>query len=84
MNSNKVAAKIVGVLFILAAVSSIIGLSLYDPILKGPDYLIKGSEHANQLGRRLFSSFRRFIKGNTRLDLFARPCPYAGYQHDNV
>ncbi|WP_239618878.1 DUF4386 domain-containing protein [Cohnella mopanensis] len=49
MNSNKVAAKIVGVLFILAAVTSIIGLSLYDPILKGPDYLIKGSEHANQV-----------------------------------
>ncbi|TXK73394.1 DUF4386 domain-containing protein [Paenibacillus sp. N3.4] len=49
MNSNKKAAKIVGVLFILAAVTSIIGLNLYDPILKDPDYLIKGSEHANQV-----------------------------------
>ncbi|MBT2701215.1 DUF4386 domain-containing protein [Bacillus sp. ISL-40] len=49
MNSNKKAAKIVGVLFILAAVTAIIGLKLYDPILKGPDYLIKGSEHANQV-----------------------------------
>ena len=49
MNSNKRAAKIVGVLFILAAVTAIIGLKLYDPILKGPDYLITGSEHANQV-----------------------------------
>ncbi|MGM0919950.1 MAG: DUF4386 domain-containing protein [Bacillota bacterium] len=49
MNSNKKAAKIVGVLFILAFVTAITGLNLYDPILKGPDYLIKGSEHANQV-----------------------------------
>ena len=50
MNSNKKAAKIVGVLFLLAAVTAVIGgLILYDPILNGPDYLIKGSEHANQV-----------------------------------
>ncbi|MEC1523873.1 DUF4386 domain-containing protein [Neobacillus niacini] len=49
MNSNRKAAKIVGVLFILAAVTAVIGLNLYDPILNGPDYLLKGSEHANQI-----------------------------------
>ncbi len=49
MNSNRNASKIVGVLFILAAVSAVIGLNLYDPILNGPDYLMKGSEHANQV-----------------------------------
>jgi hypothetical protein len=49
MNSNRKAAKIIGVLFILAAVTAVIGLNLYDPILNGPDYLIKGSEHANQV-----------------------------------
>lgn len=49
MNSNKKAAKIVGVLFILAAVTAVIGLILYNPILKGPDYLITGYEHANQV-----------------------------------
>ena len=47
--SNKTAARIVGVLFILAAVTAIIGLILYDPILNGPDYLMRGSEHANQV-----------------------------------
>ncbi|TCN19732.1 DUF4386 domain-containing protein [Mesobacillus foraminis] len=49
MNSKKKAASIVGVLFLLAAVSAVIGLNLYDPILNGPDYLTKGSEHANQV-----------------------------------
>ncbi|MEW9053034.1 MAG: DUF4386 domain-containing protein [Neobacillus sp.] len=49
MNSNKKTSKIVGILFILAAVTAVIGLNLYDPILNGPDYLRKGSEHANQV-----------------------------------
>ncbi len=48
--SNKEASKIVGVFFILAAVSSIIGaFAFYDPILKDPNYLVKSSEHANQM-----------------------------------
>ncbi|MDN3015619.1 DUF4386 domain-containing protein [Paenibacillus sp. BSR1-1] len=49
MDSTKKAAKIVGVLFILAAVTAIFGLILYDPILNGPDYMVNGSEHANQV-----------------------------------
>ncbi|MDT3425305.1 hypothetical protein J2Z22_000821 [Paenibacillus forsythiae] len=48
--STKTASKIVGVLFILAAVTSIIGgLILYKPILNDPDYLIQGSAHANEV-----------------------------------
>jgi hypothetical protein len=47
--SSKISAKIIGVLFLLAAVSAVIGLNLYDPILNGPDYLRNGSEHANQV-----------------------------------
>ncbi|ASS68165.1 MULTISPECIES: DUF4386 domain-containing protein [unclassified Paenibacillus] len=48
--SNKTASKIVGVLFILAAVTSIIGgLILYKPILNDPDYLVQGSAHANEV-----------------------------------
>lgn len=49
MNSNKKAAKMVGVFFLLAAVTAIIGLKLYGPILNGEDYLINGSKHANQV-----------------------------------
>lgn len=46
--TSRKSALIVGVLFILAAASSIIGLILYKPIL-GSDYLYRGSEHANQV-----------------------------------
>jgi hypothetical protein len=49
MNSNRSAAKLIGVLFLLAAVSAVAGVILYDPILNGPDYLTKGAEHANQI-----------------------------------
>lgn len=49
MSTSRKSALIVGVLFILAAVSAILGLLLYDPILNGPDYLLQGSEHGNQV-----------------------------------
>lgn len=49
MMINKRAAKLVGVLFILAAVSAVAGVLLYDPILNGSDYLSNGSKHANQI-----------------------------------
>ncbi|CEG26295.1 DUF4386 domain-containing protein [Bacillus sp. B-jedd] len=49
MESNKIAAKIVGVLFLLAAVTAVIGLKLYDPILIGSGYLVEGAEHANRI-----------------------------------
>jgi len=49
MNSNQKSAKIVGVLFLLAAFSAVIGLLLYDPIINGSEYLIEGSAHANQV-----------------------------------
>lgn len=45
MHTNRQAATIVGVLFILAAITAILGLILYTPILGGPDYLVQGAEH---------------------------------------
>jgi uncharacterized protein DUF4386 len=49
MNTNRRAAAIVGVLFIFATVSAILGLLLYQPILVGPDYLINGAAQGNQV-----------------------------------
>lgn len=49
MNSNKKAARLVGILFILAAVTAVIGLLLYDPILNEADYLTAGAEHSRQV-----------------------------------
>ena len=42
-------AKIIGTLFIIAAVSSIVGLILYSPILKEENNLISARENANQI-----------------------------------
>ena len=49
MNTNRQTAIIVGVLFIVATVSAILGLYFYQPILSGPDYLINGAAHQNQV-----------------------------------
>jgi len=42
-------AKIIAILLITAASSSIVGLILYNPILKEVNYLISGKENANQI-----------------------------------
>jgi len=48
--STRTASRIVGVLFIVAAVTAMLGgLILYKPILDGPDYLIQGSAHVNEV-----------------------------------
>jgi len=49
-HTHRQAATFVGVMFILATVSAMLGLFyFYPPILNGPDYLINGAAHANQV-----------------------------------
>jgi hypothetical protein len=49
MNSNRKRAIVIGLLFIAAAVFSILGLASYGPILNNPDYMIAGPTSENQL-----------------------------------
>ena len=49
MNANRDIAIIVGVLYILAAVTAIVGLTLYQPVLNDPDYIIKGTANETQI-----------------------------------
>jgi hypothetical protein len=49
MKSNRQAAIYVGIMFILATVSAILGLLFYQPILTGPDYLVNGAAHQDQV-----------------------------------
>jgi len=51
---NKNNAKIIGILFVINHISSIIGLILHNPILKVPNYFITTKENANQITLRLF------------------------------
>ena len=49
MNSYKKTARAVGILFITATVTAILGLLFFQPILTGPDYLMNGAGHKNQV-----------------------------------
>ena len=49
MNSNKKSARIVGVLFITATVSYMLGSGFLEPILNAPDYLVNVSANENQV-----------------------------------
>ena len=50
MHTNRQAATFVGIMFILATVSSMLGLFyFYPPILTDPNYLVNGAAHANQV-----------------------------------
>lgn len=43
------ASVITGIFFIAATVSAIIGLKLYDPLLRDPNYLIEGAKRASEI-----------------------------------
>jgi hypothetical protein len=47
-HTTRPAAITIGVLFIIATASAILGLLFYGPIL-GPDYLVRGAENPNQV-----------------------------------
>lgn len=47
--SLKAASRITGVLFIIAAITAILGVIFYKPILNESDYLLQGPAHANQV-----------------------------------
>ncbi|WP_338870412.1 DUF4386 domain-containing protein [Spirosoma sp. SC4-14] len=49
MKPTRTIPTIVGALFVSAAVTAIIGLALYDPILHDPDYILTGSAHEGQV-----------------------------------
>jgi hypothetical protein len=49
VNSNRQTATFVGVMFIFATVSAMLGLLFYQPILAGPNYLLNGAAHQNQV-----------------------------------
>jgi hypothetical protein len=49
VNADRRVATLVGIFFIMASTTAILGLLFYQPILKGPDYLTNGAAHANQV-----------------------------------
>jgi hypothetical protein len=60
MDSSRKTAIIVGALFIIATVASMLGNFILDPILDDPDYLINVSENENQV---IIGALIAFIDG---------------------
>jgi hypothetical protein len=58
MNASRKSGIVVGVLFILAAITAVIGLVLYGPILHDPDYIIEGATNESQI---LWGAFLEII-----------------------
>ena len=48
-NTDRRIATLVGIFFIIASSTAILGMLFYQPVLKGPDYLTNGAAHANQV-----------------------------------
>ena len=70
-SEHKRNAKVTGAFFIMATVSAIIGLKLYDPILIDADFLIVGVKDSNQivLGA-IFESILAFSAVGTAIMMF--------------
>jgi hypothetical protein len=49
VNADRRVATFVGICFIIATTTAILGLLFYQPILTGADYLTNGAAHANQV-----------------------------------
>ncbi len=49
MNTNRQAAVLIGIMFILASATAILGLLFYQPILTGPDFLTNGAENTTRV-----------------------------------
>ncbi|WP_019009288.1 DUF4386 domain-containing protein [Deinococcus aquatilis] len=49
MRSSKTAARITGVLFVLASISAVLGVLLYDPLLHDPNFLLSGQTHTHRI-----------------------------------
>lgn len=71
MNSNRQTAIIVGLLFIIAAVTAIVGLIMYNPILNNPGYIIKAAPNETQvLWGAFFEILLAFAVVGTSITLF--------------
>jgi hypothetical protein len=49
VNTHRRAATVVGIMFIIATVTAILGLLMYQPILAGPDFLVNGAGQKDQV-----------------------------------
>ncbi|MBW9235084.1 DUF4386 domain-containing protein, partial [Leptospira santarosai] len=74
-------ARIIGVLYIVAAVTAIIGLILYNPILNDPDYLVAGAENENRI---IFGAIFELILACSAIGTAIMLYPYIRKQNESI
>jgi hypothetical protein len=81
MNSNRDIAILVGVLYILAAVTAIIGFALYQPILNDPEYIIKGSANETQV---IWGAFNELILAFSVIGISVMMYPIVNKENESL
>ncbi|KAB1157979.1 DUF4386 domain-containing protein [Flavobacterium luteum] len=81
MNLIRKNAIIVGTLFILAAITAIIGLVLYQPILNDPNYIIKGSVNNIQV---IWGAFFELILAFSVITISFMMYPILKMKNENI
>lgn len=81
MNSNRDIAISVGVLYILAAVTAIIGFVLYQPILNDPEYMIKGTANVTQV---LWGAFNELILAFSVIGISVMMFPIVNKENESL
>ena len=81
MNSNRDIAILVGVLYILAAVTAIIGFALYQPILSDFEYIIKGSANETQV---IWGVFNELILAFSVIGISVLMFPIINKENENI
>ncbi|MEI8204237.1 MAG: DUF4386 domain-containing protein [Bacteroidota bacterium] len=81
MNSNRDIAILVGVLYILAAVTAIIGFTLYQPILTDPDYIVNGSANGTQI---LWGAFNELILAFSVIGIGVMMFPVVNKENETI
>jgi hypothetical protein len=81
MNSNRDIAILVGVLYLLAAVTAIIGFALYQPILNDPDYILKGAAHETQV---IWGAFNELILAFSVIGISVLMFPIINKENESI
>lgn len=72
---------IIGVFFIIAAISAIVGLTLYSPILNETNYLTEGAKYSNQI---ILGAFLELILVSTAVGTGITLFPYLKIQSETI
>jgi len=81
MNSNRDIAILVGVLYILAAVTAIIGFALYQPILSDTEYIIRGSANEMQV---VWGAFNELILAFSVIGISVMMFPVVNKENESI